>query len=78
MIRTVNVNYLWDTTLGVGIDIVPSAVDLAKLVADELDQLRAAHPQHRLDLEVAGDTRGVWDGQRLQQLLTNLVMNAIK
>jgi signal transduction histidine kinase len=49
-----------------------------ELVSDELDQLRAAHPQHRLDLEVAGDTRGVWDGQRLQQLLTNLVMNAIK
>jgi signal transduction histidine kinase len=66
------------TKLGVGIDIVPSAVDLAKLVVDELDQLRAAHPQHRLDLEVAGDTRGVWDGQRLQQLLANLVMNAIK
>jgi signal transduction histidine kinase len=66
------------TKLGVGIDIVPSAVDLAKLVADELDQLRAAHPQHRLDLDVVGDTRGVWDGQRLQQLVANLVMNAIK
>jgi signal transduction histidine kinase len=66
------------TKLGMGIDIVPSAVDLAKLVADELDQLRAAHPQHRLDLEVVGDSRGVWDGQRLQQLLANLVMNAIK
>ncbi len=66
------------TKLGVQIDIAPSAVDLAKLVADELDQLRAAHPQHRLDLEVVGDSQGFWDGRRLQQLLANLVMNAIK
>jgi signal transduction histidine kinase len=66
------------TKLGLGIDIVPCAVDLAKLVADELDQLRAAHPQHRLDLEVVGNSQGVWDGQRLQQVLANLVMNAIK
>lgn len=66
------------TKLGMGIDIVPCAVDLAKLAADELDQLRAAHPQHQLDLEVVGDSQGVWDGQRLQQLLANLVMNAIK
>jgi signal transduction histidine kinase len=66
------------TKLGVEIDIAPSAVDLAKLVADELDQLRAAHPQHRLDLEVVGDSHGFWDGRRLQQLLANLVMNAIK
>ena len=32
----------------------------------------------RLELEVVGDTRGRWDGLRLQQLLRNLVSNAIK
>ena len=66
------------TKLGVGISIVPAEVDLAKLVADELDQLRAAHPQRRLELEVVGESKGVWDGRRLQQLLGNLVLNAIK
>ena len=66
------------TNLGLGINIVPTNVDLANLLADELDQLRAAHPERRVELEVVGDAQGVWDGRRLQQLLGNLVTNAIK
>lgn len=64
--------------LGLGINIVSTDVDMANLFAEELAQLRIAHPGHRVDLEVAGDARGVWDGPRLQQLLGNLVVNAIK
>ncbi|HEV2853729.1 MAG TPA: sensor histidine kinase [Thermoanaerobaculia bacterium] len=66
------------TRLGLGINITPAEVDLAVLFANELEQLRAAHPDRRLILEVAGDTGGLWDGLRLQQLLGNLVTNAIK
>jgi signal transduction histidine kinase len=66
------------TRLGLGISISPTDVDLDKLFADELDQLRAAHPDRRVDLDAKGDCRGVWDGRRLQQLLGNLVLNAIK
>lgn len=66
------------TRLGLGINITPADVDLAVLFADELKQLRAAHPGRRLILEVAGDTRGLWDGLRLQQVLGNLVTNAIR
>jgi len=66
------------TKLGMGINIVPTDVDMAKLFGDELEQLRAAYPDQRLELEVAGDSRGLWDGLRLQQLLGNLVVNAIK
>lgn len=65
--------------LGVGgIYVAPTNVDLATLFAEELEQLRAAHPGRRLELDVAGNTRGFWDGQRLQQVLGNLVVNAIK
>jgi hypothetical protein len=66
------------TRLGVGINVAPANMNLAELCADELDQLRAVHPDRQVDLEVAGDCVGLWDGRRLQQLLGNLVLNAIK
>jgi signal transduction histidine kinase len=65
------------TTLGLGIKIDLADVDLAALFADELEQLRGAHPSCRIELDVVADTRGHWDGVRLQQLLRNLVVNAI-
>jgi signal transduction histidine kinase len=66
------------TNLGLGINIVPIQVDLASLFADELNQVRAAHPDRHIDMEVVGAAQGVWDGGRLQQLLGNLMLNAIK
>ncbi len=65
------------TKLGLGLHVALADVDLAALFADELEQLRGAHPSRQIELEIIGDTRGVWDGLRLQQLLRNLVVNAI-
>jgi signal transduction histidine kinase len=66
------------TKLGLGINIAPTETELASLVSGELDLMRGAHPQHRLELQAAGNTQGCWDGKRLQQLLSNLVGNAVK
>ena len=66
------------TKLGLGINIAPTEIDLASIVRGELNLLRGAHPRHRLEFRASGNTRGTWDGKRLQQLLSNLVGNAIK
>jgi signal transduction histidine kinase len=66
------------TRLGLGINVIPTSVNLADVFADELDELRAVHPDRQLELHVSGESQGVWDGHRLQQLLGNLVLNAIK
>ncbi len=66
------------TKLGLGINIAPNDVDLAKVVADTVDQLRAVHSDRRIDVEVNGNVQGYWDGSRLQQLISNLVLNAIR
>jgi signal transduction histidine kinase len=66
------------SNLGLGIGINPSRVDLTNAFHDEVDQLRVAHPGRKITLEMSGDLLGVWDGLRLQQLLANLILNAIK
>jgi len=66
------------TNMGLGVHIAPIAVNLANLFADALEQLRVSHPDRRIELQVVGDASGNWDPHRLQQLLNNLVLNALK
>ncbi|PRY05084.1 sensor histidine kinase [Paraburkholderia sp. BL25I1N1] len=66
------------TKLGLGIRVTQAPVDLGTLVADELDQLCAAHAGRKVELETAGDTRATCDSRRIQQMLGNLVGNAFK
>jgi signal transduction histidine kinase len=66
------------TTLGVGLHVAPAPIDLAEAAETEMQQLRTAHPERTIVLSTVGDTRGEWDRHRMQQLLANLVGNAIK
>jgi signal transduction histidine kinase len=64
------------TKLGLGINITPTEVDLGSLFADEVKQHHAAKPTRHVRLTVKGEVRGRWDGQRIQQVLRNLLSNA--
>lgn len=64
--------------LGLALPVAPHETDLAPLLAQELDSLRTLYPQRELLLHCEGDCRGRWDGMRVQQLVENLVVNAVK
>jgi signal transduction histidine kinase len=66
------------TKLGLGIMISPAPVDLAEAFSGEIEQLRTANPGRTIEMEVDGDVSGVWDINRLNQLLGNLVVNALE
>ena len=66
------------TKLGLGITISPAPVDLAESFSAELEQLRVANAGRSIVLEANGEVSGVWDINRLNQLLGNLVVNALK
>ena len=63
--------------LGMGIPVKPSDVDLAPFFSAEVELQRRASPKSRIELHMHGMTRGHWDGKRLQQVVRNLVSNAI-
>jgi PAS domain S-box-containing protein len=63
--------------LGGGIPMQPRPVELHELTRQVVDEVRLAHPERQLEVECRGDGRGVWDPDRLAQVITNLVSNAL-
>lgn len=55
-----------------------SSADLGVLLQFIVDELQCSNPSVVIDLAVLGDLSGEWDSERLSQLISNLVMNAIQ
>jgi signal transduction histidine kinase len=55
-----------------------SGVDLGRVVTAAVDELRAAHPDRQVTVHLDGDLTGVWDADRLSQVVSNLVGNAFQ
>lgn len=64
--------------LGKSLPIEPVAMDLAEAAREAIAQACAGNPECDPTLKVTGDTQGVWDTGRLDQLLQNLIGNALQ
>jgi PAS domain S-box-containing protein len=62
---------------GGGIPVVRRPVDIAAVCDEVIDELRTAHPDRRIEARCLGDGSGVWDPDRLSQVFSNLVGNAL-
>jgi PAS domain S-box-containing protein len=60
-----------------GLPMELGPADLRQLCRELISEQRAAHPEAVILLEDEGDCRGLWDGDRLGQLLSNVLGNAI-
>ena len=59
-------------------DVCTAQNDLVAIARRVVELQQAPAADHRLVLDAPARLEGVWDGERLDQLLTNLVSNAIK
>jgi len=63
--------------LGGGIRLERKPLDFHAAVRPVLEEVQAAHPERVIDFSSEGDGQGTWDGDRLAQVVTNLVSNAL-
>jgi signal transduction histidine kinase len=63
---------------GDGIAVVCQRFDLRELARSVADELTLATAPRHVTIEVAGETSGEWDEDRLGQVLSNLVSNALE
>jgi signal transduction histidine kinase len=62
--------------LGNGIPLSSTPTNFRKVCENAISELRVASPEQQITFECSEDLEGVWDQDRLAQVLSNLVSNA--
>lgn len=63
---------------GGGLQVFPKAVRLDAICRGVLDEIELAYPNRSVHLDVRGDSEGMLDADRMAQVVTNLVTNALE
>jgi hypothetical protein len=66
------------TRLGGSLPLKRRPANLQQVCEEAMMEIRAGRPDALLRLQVNGDLRGEWDADRLEQVVSNLVGNAIQ
>lgn len=64
--------------LGSGISVNPTETDMRQICANALAEMRAFHPERAFQLDAEENLIGKWDEQRISQVLSNLLGNAVQ
>jgi signal transduction histidine kinase len=64
--------------LGGGIPVDRAEMNLGKVVRDVADEIMAAHPERKVQVEMRDEQIGEWDAARISQALMNLIGNAVE
>jgi PAS domain S-box-containing protein len=64
--------------LGGGLRVERKPLDLHALTRQVVEEVQLSFPRRRLDVSHEGDGTGEWDPDRMAQVLTNLLTNALK
>ena len=64
--------------IGRKIPVKPETGDMGHVCRTAVEEVRLAYPDVSFDLEEAGDLKGTFDPTRFQQVLSNLLINAVE
>jgi signal transduction histidine kinase len=69
---------LANARLGGSLPLKRQLTNLQQVCEEAIVEIRAAHPHTSVRSELSGDLRGQWDADRLAQVVSNLLANAVQ
>ena len=60
------------------IPILPRAADMGEVCSAIMDELALLHPERVIQLKRTGNLQGTWDQERVEQVMSNLIANALQ
>jgi signal transduction histidine kinase len=66
------------THLGSGLPIKPRQANLAVVCLSVVEELRTFHPERKIEFDARGDLGAIFDEDRISQMFSNLIGNALQ